>query len=91
MGRESPRLKKYFGAVNYECQAERAAIASDSAANGPEDGATGPRAQARPKIFAPYIFLQACGMRPATEGLAPRSATLAVRACRKLVAHRRAS
>ena len=91
MGRAPPRLINHFGAINFERQSKQAAIASDSGTNGPEDVATGPRAQARPKIFAPDIFLEACGMRPATEGLASRRATFLAAACSKLVAHRRAS
>ena len=90
VGRAPPRLITHFDVLKVKCQAKLAAITPDSAANGPEDVATGPRAQARPEMFAPDIFLQACDMRPLSKRVAPRSAGLAARACRKLVAHRRA-
>ncbi len=53
MGRAPPHLKNHFGAITFERESKRAAIASDSAPNGPEDVAIGPLAQARSKIIAP--------------------------------------
>jgi hypothetical protein len=53
VGRAPPRSKNHFGAITFKRESKRAAIASDSAANGPEDVAIGPLAQARSKMIAP--------------------------------------
>ena len=69
VGRAPPRLKNHFGAINFERQSQRAAIASDSAANRPEDVAIGPRAQARPKMFAPDFVGKRAACAPLPRAL----------------------
>ena len=73
MGRAPPRFKNHFGAITFERQSKRAAIASDSAANEPEDVAIGPRAQARPKMFAPDLFCKRVACAPLPRALHPEA------------------
>ncbi len=73
MGRAPPRLKNHFGAINFEPESKRAAIASDSAANGPENVAIGLLAQARSKMSASNFFRKRAACAPLPRALHPEA------------------
>ena len=73
MGRAPPRLKNHFGAIKFKRQSKRAANASDGAANGPENVAIGPRAQAHPKMSASHFLRKRAACAPLPRALHPEA------------------